>query len=62
MKTISANCPVCDATVTLNPDVEVTEIVSCFECRSKLVVESIDEKKQKAVLAKAPAVEEDWGQ
>ena len=62
MKTISANCPVCDAIVTLNSDVETTEVVSCSECKSKLVVESLDEKKQNATLAKAPDVEEDWGE
>jgi lysine biosynthesis protein LysW len=59
---IQSNCPVCDGTVTLNSDVEATEVVSCSECKSRLVVESIDKEKKTATLAKAPDVEEDWGE
>ncbi len=62
MKTISATCPVCDAQVPLSADVETTEVVSCPECKVRLVVGDIDKQKQNATLAKAPNVEEDWGE
>ena len=60
MNSISGACPVCDAQVALNSDTQVSEVISCPDCKSKLVVEKLD--KQKSVLAKAPKVEEDWGE
>lgn len=60
MNSITGVCPVCDAKVNLNFDVHVSEVISCFECKSRLVVETID--KENAALAKAPDVEEDWGE
>lgn len=60
MNKITGICPVCDAQVSLNSDVETSEVVSCYDCKTKLFIENIAEKK--AVLKKAPEVEEDWGE
>ena len=60
MNSISGACPVCDAHIDLNSDVQVSEVISCSDCKTKLVVEKLD--KQKSVLARAPKVEEDWGE
>ena len=53
-------CPVCDAAVALKVDTQATEVVSCAECKTKLVVDAI--AGPSATLSQAPAVEEDWGQ
>ncbi|HLB60184.1 MAG TPA: lysine biosynthesis protein LysW [Patescibacteria group bacterium] len=58
--TMKAICPICDAPVTLSNDVEPSEVVTCKECSSRLVVESID--KQSVTLIQAPDIEEDWGE
>ncbi len=54
-----ARCPICDASLTLT-NLEVSEIISCGECRSRLVVQVI--QASGVQLAEAPAVEEDWGE
>lgn len=61
---IFAICPVCDAELELDASTEVSEIIICEECGSRLVVESISENngKRTAILSPAPEVEEDWGQ
>jgi lysine biosynthesis protein LysW len=56
----AGNCPVCDAAVTLVADVKASEVVPCLECKTKLVVQSLDG--EAATLVEAPKVEEDWGQ
>lgn len=53
-------CPICDAGVTLLGDTEESEIISCSDCKSRLVVQKIS--KGKATLGKAPVIEEDWGE
>jgi len=58
MNALSANCPVCDAMVNLQPDVSESEVVRCGDCGSDLEVQSVNP----AVLAEAPAEEEDWGE
>ncbi|MBI2074216.1 MAG: lysine biosynthesis protein LysW [Candidatus Levybacteria bacterium] len=57
---LTSQCIVCDADVQLPKDVQISEIVSCLECKTNLVVERINE--MKIALSKAPAVEEDWGE
>jgi lysine biosynthesis protein LysW len=52
-------CLTCDATVGLSEDTEVSEIVSCPECQTRLVVEAVGENPQIGI---APAIEEDWGE
>ena len=55
-----AVCPICDAQVSLAQDVEESEIITCPDCHSRLVVEKV--KGSKVSLSKAPEVEEDWGE
>lgn len=57
---IKSNCPICDGVVSLPKDTEESEIISCPECRSRLVVTSL--KNNTATLKEAPQVEEDWGE
>lgn len=59
MQTYKAQCPICDALFTLD-EVELSEIVSCNECKSRLVIKAI--QSNQVQLAEAPAVEEDWGE
>lgn len=60
MTKLTAVCPVCDAQVILAEGLEESEIINCSDCRSRLVVEKIE--KNAVSLAKAPEVEEDWGE
>lgn len=60
MITPSGECPVCAATVALQADTQATEIVTCADCKTKLVVDGINGGA--ATLSQAPAVEEDWGE
>ena len=53
-------CIVCDATVSIPGDAQESEVITCSDCKSRLVVEKIDGKK--VILGKAPDVEEDWGE
>lgn len=53
-------CPVCDTRVTLHKNTEESEIISCPDCKTRLVVEKI--KENKILFQQAPAVEEDWGE
>lgn len=57
---IKTNCPICDGQVTLPEKTEESEIISCSECHTKLVVAKIENKA--ATLQEAPKVEEDWGE
>lgn len=57
---IKTNCPICDALVTLPENSEESEIISCPDCHTRLVV--ADLKGSAAILQEAPKVEEDWGQ
>lgn len=60
MANLSGACPVCDAKVTTPADVEESEIISCKDCDSRLVVAAVNKNTVK--LDKAPEIEEDWGQ
>lgn len=60
MTTPSGECPVCAAMVALQGDTQATEIVTCGECKTKLVVDTITDGQ--TTLSQAPAVEEDWGE
>lgn len=53
-------CPICAALLSRPVSIEETEILTCDECRSILVVERIDGTRM--ILGQAPAVEEDWGE
>lgn len=58
--TRSGTCPVCDAVVTLGADTQESEVVSCSECKSRLVVNEVSANS--ITLSKAPQIEEDWGE
>ena len=53
-------CPVCDVEVTLENNTEESEIISCPECKTRLVVTSL--KMKSAILEESPKIEEDWGE
>jgi len=57
---LKTNCPICDAQVTLPKNTEESEIISCPECHTRLVVANL--KGTFATLEEAPKVEEDWGE
>ena len=57
---MSGQCPICDASVALQNNVEVSEVINCADCGSRVVVESIDSRT--VMLAQAPNIEEDWGE
>jgi len=54
------SCPVCDALVKIENDVEESEILNCPDCLSRLVVEKIENSQ--ITLTQAPEIEEDWGE
>jgi len=53
-------CPVCDAHIHIPKNTEISEIINCSDCTSRLVVKNI--KNNLAVLQQAPEIEEDWGE
>jgi lysine biosynthesis protein LysW len=57
---LKGNCPICDCEINLPEETEETEIITCSECRNRLVVEKIEEGR--VILKEAPKVEEDWGE
>ncbi len=57
---IKGLCPVCEATLEIKEDTEVSELLFCPECQTLLVVEDVQERQ--AQLGQAPVIEEDWGQ
>ncbi len=59
---MKAQCSICDAMLTLNDNVEVSEIVTCMECQNKLEVKAKDNESKTVQLMEAPKVEEDWGE
>lgn len=56
----TVQCPICDQRLILATDLEESEIITCNDCLSQLVVESINKKK--VILNQAPEIEEDWGE
>jgi lysine biosynthesis protein LysW len=53
-------CPVCAGWIIPASRVEETEILSCPECRTMLVIDRIEGTLLR--LAEAPQIEEDWGE
>jgi lysine biosynthesis protein LysW len=53
-------CPVCGGKVIPQEPVEESEIITCSECLTSIVVDAVHE--ENLVLAMAPQEEEDWGQ
>jgi lysine biosynthesis protein LysW len=57
---VRGECPVCAAGIIAAEGVEESEILTCPECQSKLVVDS--RQGQSLILSEAPIIEEDWGE
>jgi alpha-aminoadipate carrier protein LysW len=55
---LNANCPECDAAITVPNDAVENEIIVCPECAAELEIVSLDPVE----LALAPEVGEDWGE
>jgi alpha-aminoadipate carrier protein LysW len=55
---MTANCPECDAAISLAADVVEGEIIVCPDCAAELEVTSVSPLE----LALAPEVGEDWGE
>lgn len=53
-----AECIECGADVSLHDDLEVGEILDCATCGVELEATSVSPP----VLARAPELEEDWGE
>ncbi len=60
MKKLTGQCPICNFRIVSDTSTEEPEIISCGDCQSRLVVETI--KGSVLALQEAPKVEEDWGE
>ncbi len=58
--TYQANCPICQAEINLASDTQESEVITCSDCQSRLVVDKVD--MDRVDLSQAPEVEEDWGE
>ena len=54
----TANCPECEAEITLDASAEVGEIIVCPDCGVDLEITSLDHAKVEI----APMEQEDWGE
>lgn len=52
-------CPTCDATIAIAKDTQVSEILTCGECQSRVVVKTLTPTVEIVI---APIIEEDWGE
>jgi len=57
---VSGECPVCAAQLFRPSSIEETEILTCDECRSVLVLDR--RVGGRLIFGEAPRIEEDWGQ
>ena len=57
---VQAVCPICGGRVKLSNNPEVSEIITCSECRNRLVIDAVNN--DKVSLSEAPRIEEDWGE
>ena len=56
--TMSASCPICEASLEIKDDTVVGELMICDDCGTELEVTGTDPVK----IEEAPEVEEDWGE
>lgn len=59
---MTAQCLVCDATLSIDKDVEISEIITCMECQNNLEVKAKNIELNTVELMEAPKIEEDWGE
>ncbi len=55
-----ATCPVCEASVEIPEGTVESEVITCADCSTQLVVEKISA--EGAQVSEAPEIEEDWGE
>ncbi|PIZ66145.1 lysine biosynthesis protein LysW [Candidatus Roizmanbacteria bacterium CG_4_9_14_0_2_um_filter_39_13] len=56
----NTTCPVCEASVEIPEGTVESEVLTCADCSTQLVVDSISA--EGVQVSEAPAVEEDWGE
>lgn len=59
---MNAKCSICEADISVIDTVEIAEVISCNECKSKLEVIGKNIKEKTVDVKEAPKVEEDWGE
>ena len=59
---MQGQCPVCDANLAASENTEVSEVITCTDCKNGLEVMAIDKDKNIIKVKEAPKVEEDWGE
>jgi len=55
-----ATCPVCEASVEVPEGTVESEVITCTDCSTQLVVDKISS--EGAEVSEAPDIEEDWGE
>lgn len=61
--TMAPLCPECEANITLPPDTQKNEIVSCPDCGLELEVKATTGGPlEDGILEAAPEEKEDWGE
>ena len=53
-----SDCLICSTEIALENDVEIGEIIECYDCGTEHEVSSIDP----IIIKEAPTTSEDWGQ
>ncbi|MBI3955000.1 lysine biosynthesis protein LysW [Candidatus Gottesmanbacteria bacterium] len=59
---MQGQCPVCDANFAASNNVEISEVITCTDCKNALEVMGVDKDKNIIKVKEAPKVEEDWGE
>ncbi|OGG20119.1 hypothetical protein A3D03_01165 [Candidatus Gottesmanbacteria bacterium RIFCSPHIGHO2_02_FULL_40_13] len=59
---MQGQCPVCDGTIQVVDNVEISEVIKCQDCQNSLEVMAVDKDSQAITVKEAPKVEEDWGE
>ena len=60
MTNLKSECPICAETISVEENIETSEIIQCPSCNNRIVVTNISGNK--ITLGEAPKIEEDWGQ
>lgn len=59
---MQGQCSTCDANLTVSENTEVSEVITCTDCKNALEVMAVDKAKNIITVKEAPKVEEDWGE
>jgi alpha-aminoadipate carrier protein LysW len=55
---LTSECLICGAELTFNSNLELGELLECYDCGTELEVESVSP----LILIEAPSEGEDWGE